>query len=375
MNNKTKLAAFTHRVLVTVGVVTAVILTLLLFWQAAGIAFIVFAGILAAVFLHGISNWLHQRLPIPRKGVLILVVLLLAVILVAGGWLLAPSLIEQGEQLSTSLSTSIQDLREHLSRYQWIQDLLNQAPNVQQMVPQPRDMLSRITGVFSRTLDVITRTVILLFISFYLAYDPDLYLRGVLKLVPPSRRQRAGEVLDELGHTLRWWLVGRLASMTIVGILSIVGLELLGVPLAFILGFLAGLLAFIPLIGPTLALLPPVLIAFANSPQQALYVFLLYMGIQVVESYIITPVIQKRAVSLPPVLTIVAQVVLALFLGLLGIMMASPLAAASMVLVKMLYIEDVLGDGAVMPVPGSEASSGDAASPLSRQEELQPASD
>lgn len=135
--------------------------------------------------------------------------------------------------------------------------------------------------------------------------------------------------------------------MAIVGVLSIIGLMLLGVPLAFILGLLAGLLAFIPLIGPTLALIPPMLIAFTNSPQQALYVFLLFMGIQFVESYFLTPVIQKRVTALPPVLLIGTQVLLSLFAGILGVMLAAPLAVTGMVWVKMLYVEDILHDHTV----------------------------
>ncbi|MCB8988775.1 MAG: AI-2E family transporter [Ardenticatenaceae bacterium] len=204
--------------------------------------------------------------------------------------------------------------------------------------------MSRVSGVFSRTFGLFLNAVVILFIGLYLAFEPDKYVNGFIKLLPQASRRRAGVVLDEVAYTLRWWLVGRFASMTVIGVLSVIGLLLLGIPLAFILGVVAGLLTFIPIIGPALALIPATLVAFTVSPQKALYVFLLYMGIQVLESYFITPIIQRKAVALPPVLLIMSQVVLGLFLGLTGIAVAAPFAALLLVLTKMLYVQDVLGD-------------------------------
>jgi predicted PurR-regulated permease PerM len=132
--------------------------------------------------------------------------------------------------------------------------------------------------------------------------------------------------------------------MVIVGVLSLVGLMVLGIPLAFILSVVTGLVTFIPIIGPILALIPPTLIALTISPQQALYVFLLYMGIQFLETYLITPIIEQKAVDLPPVVLIMSQVILGLFLGFLGVAVAAPLAALLIVLTKMLYLDDLLGD-------------------------------
>lgn len=339
---------FAHNVWLTVGIVTAVLITLFLLWTALKEVLAIFAGILLAVFLHGISSWLEKRTFLPRKAALFLTVLTLLLLIVIGSFLIFPSLAEQSSRLGEQLQTSLTTVEATISSSTVGQWILEQTANLQSLAAgDGATIISRASTLFSTTMDALVRVLIVLFVGFYLAYEPQVYINGLLKLFPPSRRNRYREALDKTAYSLRWWLAGRLASMVIVGVLSTIGLMLLGIPLAFILGLLAGLLAFIPLLGPTLALVPPMLIAFTESPQKALYVFILYMGIQFVESYFLTPVIQRRAAALPPVLLIGSQVLMGLFAGLLGVMLAAPLAVTGMVMVKMLYVEDVLHDHSV----------------------------
>jgi len=150
--------------------------------------------------------------------------------------------------------------------------------------------------------------------------------------------------LQAIGQTLRWWLLGRWVSMIVVGFLTAAGLWFIGVPLTLTFGLLTALLTFIPYLGPILSAIPPTLLAFTQYPQQALYVILLYVGIQSVESYLVTPLVQQRTVSLAPALTLTAQMVLGILLGGIGIILATPLFAVMVVLVRMLYIEDTLGE-------------------------------
>jgi predicted PurR-regulated permease PerM len=177
-----------------------------------------------------------------------------------------------------------------------------------------------------------------------MAVAPDFYTEGIIHLVPIESHARAREVLRAIGQTLRWWLLGRWVSMIVVGLLTAAGLWLIGVPLTLTFGLLAALLTFIPYLGPLLSAVPPTLLAFTQQPQQALYVILVYLGIQSVESYLVTPLVQQRTVSLPPALTLTEQVVLGLLLGGIGVILATPLFAVLVVLVKMLYIEDMLGE-------------------------------
>ncbi len=172
-------------------------------------------------------------------------------------------------------------------------------------------------------------------------------------MVPIQKRNRAREVMETLGFTLWGWLKGTFLSMIIIGIITTVGLSVIGVPLALLLGVFAGIMEFIPNIGPFIAGVPAVLLALTVDPTKALYVVGLFVVVQSIEGYILTPLVQKHAIDLPPVLTITAQLIMGLLAGFMGLLLAMPLMAVIMVLVKMLYIEDVLGDTSIT-VKGEE---------------------
>jgi predicted PurR-regulated permease PerM len=191
---------------------------------------------------------------------------------------------------------------------------------------------------------MIANFFIAILVAIYLASEPQTYIHGFTKLFPLGRRARVREVLAEIGETLQWWLVGKSGSMLVIGILTWIGLSIIGVPLALTLGLIAGLLSFIPNFGPILSAIPAILLAFIESPVSALYVIGLYVGIQLFESNLVTPWIERQTVELPPALTILSQLTLAVLIGGLGLVLATPVLAVIMVLVQMLYIQDVLGD-------------------------------
>jgi len=172
-----------------------------------------------------------------------------------------------------------------------------------------------------------------------LAANPRHYVNGVLRLLPERDRSRGEALARECGATLRRWLLGKLASMVITGVLTGVGLVLLGIPLALVLALLAALLGFIPNFGPILASVPAILLGLSHSPSTAAWVAGLHVVVQAVESYGITPLIQRKMVALPPALTIVAQMTLGVLVGGLGVVLATPLTALGLVLVRRLYVE------------------------------------
>ena len=208
--------------------------------------------------------------------------------------------------------------------------------------------------ILSSTVGAVAGLLIALFIALFIAASPRLYRDGLLHLVPHRSRRRAREVLETLGETLRGWLVARLIAMVLIGLITGTGLALLGVPGAAALGLIAGLLELIPFFGPILAAIPAVSVGLMKSPQTGLAVAALYLLVQQLEGNLITPVILKKRLDIPPVLTIVSVSVLGVALGVLGMLLAEPLLAAIRVLVKMLYVEDVIGDD--MPI-GDEKSS------------------
>lgn len=335
---------FTSRIVLAVGITTLAIFLSLLLWYAADVLLLAFAGILLAIFLRSLSDWVSEITPLSGGWSLGVVVVGLISILTIGIWLLAPGVADQIDELQKKLPQSVRQLERHVESYEWGRKALAQVPNANELVPDKADVLARVRGVFSTTFGAIANFFIIIFIGLYVAAEPRLYSDGLIRLVPLNRRQRAREVLDEVGSTLRWWLIGKVASMIVVGVSTVVGLWLLDIPLALTLGLLAALLTFIPNVGPILSVVPAMLLALMQSPMQALYVALLYLGIQTVESYFLTPLMQKRTVSLPPALTIFTQVLFGVMVGSLGFVLATPLTAAAIVMVKMLYIQDALKD-------------------------------
>lgn len=196
----------------------------------------------------------------------------------------------------------------------------------------------------SSTVAVFAGLLLIVFLSIYIGAEPDLYRRGVLHLIPLRSRDRASEVMAAIAKVLRKWLVTQLIAMAVIGGVTTVGLLLFKVKAAFALGFIAGLLEFIPTVGPVLSAIPAVGMAFLDSPQKAGLVALLYVGIQFLENHILIPLLMKDGMDLPPAITIVAQALMALVFGFIGLLVAVPLTAATMVAIRMLYVQDVVGE-------------------------------
>jgi predicted PurR-regulated permease PerM len=196
----------------------------------------------------------------------------------------------------------------------------------------------------SHTVAAVAGILLIIFMAIYIAADPNTYRAGLLHLFPHRIRERAGDVLSAMATVLRRWLVTQLIAMTVIGVVTTTVLAILDVKAAFALGLIAGLLEFIPTIGPILSAVPAIFMGFVDSPQKALLVTLAYIGIQFLENHILIPMLMKGGVDVPPVLTILGQALMTLLFGFLGLMVAVPALAATMVGVKMLYVERVVGD-------------------------------
>ena len=212
-----------------------------------------------------------------------------------------------------------------------------------------------LTG-FGRTLlsisGGIADLIVVIFAGIYLATQPNFYRAGLIKLVPPQRRKIAAEAMLESERALRLWLKGQAIAMLVVGLLTGIGLWLLGMPSALVLGLMAGLLEFIPFAGPILSAVPAVLLAAAVSPEMALWVMLLYLVVQQFEGNLLTPLVQQFAVDLPGAVLLFSLIAFGTLFGTLGVILAAPLAVVTMVLVKRLYVIETLDTPT--PIPGEE---------------------
>ncbi len=344
---------FLHKLVMIHAVAIVFILMLAGIWYAADALLLIFACILFAILLYELSVVVGKRFNMKRKYALPIVVLVMFTIIGVGGYLMAPQISDQADKLTEAVPKAISELRATLSQYDLARRLLGSIPTDDQLQKHIASLMPNAGLFFSGVLGALGNVMIITFVGIYFAAAPFTYINGIIMLVPHTKRARAREVMDEIGRTLAKWLVGKSVSMLVVGTLTAVGLSLLGVPLALILGIIAGLLDFIPYLGPLMAGVPAVLIAFSDSPTLALYVLMLFGGIQLIEGYLLQPFIEQKTVSLPPALTIVMQVLFGTLFGLAGVALATPLTAVLAVFVTMLYVQDVLGDNVKTP---SEAS-------------------
>jgi len=204
-----------------------------------------------------------------------------------------------------------------------------------------------IAAVFQTVFGAMMNIAIVLFVGMFIAIDPSLYRDGITLLFPKDRRDRVRDVLNQMGSAMWHWLIGRFASMLITGLGTGIGLAFLGVPMPIALGTLTGLLAFIPNFGPALALGVALLVALPQGGTTVLLVVIVFSVFQILESYVITPLVQQQQVSIPPALLITWQVLLGMLIGFLGVTVSTPLLAILFVLVRTVYIEDVLEDRSI----------------------------
>ncbi|MEK7402301.1 MAG: AI-2E family transporter [Gemmatimonadota bacterium] len=340
-----------------------------LLWMANALVLAAFLGVLFGLAVDAGVTPL-KRLRIPR-GVAAVAIVSVAIALLFGvGAALAPAIREQTVELKTRIPESVDRLT------QWLDarglkilpaaaDSAGRAASTQTMRENLGQLASRVTPyVFpflSQTVAVIAGLFLIVFLAIYIGANPDQYRNGLVLMFPRHARARAGEVLSAIATVLRKWLVTQLIAMIVIGVVTTIILSVLNVKAAFALGLLAGVLEFVPTIGPLLSALPAIAMAFLDSPEKALAVAIAYMGIQFVENNVLIPLLMKGGVDVPPVLTIIGQALLTLLFGFLGLMVAVPLLAAVLVAYRMLFVEEepilVLADS-VPPVAPPESPAG-----------------
>ena len=365
-----------------VALVAAMYLVLQLLWFAHALFLVAFLGVLFAIAVSAGVDQL-QRLRVPRGLGAGLIVVVFFGSLIGFGSSMAPTLRAQGAELRQKLPEAVDRVEQWLARRNsGVFGLLLQNGSTSPAATAPaaarakpagaapttspagaRDSTPAIRALRARlgeqmtgasrylfpfitsTVQVIGGLLLIVFLSIYLAADPDLYRRGALALLPARRRERGAQVLDRIATVLRKWLVTQLIAMAVIGTVTTIALLILDVKAAFALGLLAGLFEFIPTVGPILSAIPGVAMAFLDSPEKAVYVAIVYWGIQFLENHILIPLLMKGGMDLPPALTVLSQALLALVFGFLGLMVAVPMLATVMVVIQMLYVEQLPARG------------------------------
>jgi predicted PurR-regulated permease PerM len=310
---------------------------LALLWLAPQVFFIVFAGILVGVFLRSGGSWIADRMHL-RPGWGIAIFLALIVVFFSGcAYKFAPDVATQVEEFTQQVPRAADQFSDWLTQYPFGDRLVERV--FPRMVSTKGELAA--TSALTSTFGALGTFLIIVFIGIYGALDPELYRSGVRALVAPSLRPKCNEVLHDAADTLRLWLTAQLMSMTVVGVLTGLGLWAVGIPLAALLGLIAGLLAFVPIVGPIVSTVPGLLIAFPEGFSAVLWALGVYVGVQLLESNLITPLIQQTRVHLPAAIVLVGQMLFGALFGVLGLMLATPLIALIMTLVDHLYVRQL----------------------------------
>jgi predicted PurR-regulated permease PerM len=295
-------------------------------WYSRTAVLLAFAGILLAIVLYGASRAFADLTKLPRLLMLAVVVLSVALFFFLVFAMAGPTLAQQIAQLARSIAAGATTLTKQIAAFADQANLLQNVDLVQLLSGflSPWGIATGATSVALTIVGLFSAGLIVLFFGIYFAADPETYVQLVGRLAPPERRSAILQAMYQTGDVLRRWLIGQGISMALIGSFTYVGLLILGVPIAFVLG-------------PIIRAVPMVLVAGGESLDLALWVVGLYAVIQFLESYLLTPLIQARAVSMPPAVVILCQLVLGAVFGLLGLALATPLAAALTVPLRYLF--------------------------------------
>jgi predicted PurR-regulated permease PerM len=338
MNNKSNdhQFSFPQRVWIAGGILAFIVVVLLLLKATFSVLLLVLAGTMIAVFFRGLGSLIQRHSRLGEGWSVVISVVASLILLILLMWLVGAKIQAQVQQLSDTLPKTIENARVKLNQSSLGQKIASgiSSPDAQ------KEMQGMIQTFFKGSFGILGDVYVVLFIGIFFTAAPDLYKRGIIRLVPRSGKKKANEILTGIGTNLRKWLKGKLFAMLVVFILTSIGLLIMGMPMWLALALIAGLLNFIPNFGPLIALIPAVLVALMQSPVTALWVAGLYILVQVVESNFITPMVQQRLISIPPALIIIAQMLMAPLTGGWGLVLATPLMVILIVLVKKLYISE-----------------------------------
>ena len=324
-------------------------ISLYVLWQIKQLLLLLFTAIVLATSLNILVKKFQQR-GLRRRYAILLSIFSLFAVLILFVWIIVPPFIEQFQELALLVPQGIEKLNIWLDLLSERLDpqVIDLLPDTEELSRQLQPLIQQFLGgglsIFYTSLGVLLSILLLLAITLMLLADPEPYRLGFIRLFPNFYRRRVDEILELCSEALQGWLVGILFNMVVIAVLSFIGLLILGIPLALSQAMLAGILTFIPNIGPTLSVISPMAIALLEDPLKPLAVLILYVIIQQLESNVLTPIVMAQQVSLLPAITLLSQVFFATFFGFLGLFLSLPLTVVGQIWFKEVIIKDVLDE-------------------------------
>jgi predicted PurR-regulated permease PerM len=355
------------RCIATGGIgIVAFAAALALAWHSAATLFMLFAGILFGVFLTAMADLLRRVFGGNQTLRLVIVCVLFTGLLSGVAVLGGATIAQQVTALSSTIRAQLGNAKDFLEKQGVDTSFLNlgttkaavddattskEAPSARgPKLPDASAIASGTGAIVSQTIKILAGVFegvgnffVVIFLGLLLAAQPKLYRDGILRFVPRQRLPEATKLIDDIGETLRRWLLGQMATMTTLFLLTWIGLTLIGIPGALVLGFITGLLTFIPNVGAILAGCLIVLASLGSGWTAIISAFGLYLAVQFLEGNVLTPLIQRHAISIPPATLFAAQIFLGVLFGLWGLALALPLIAVIKVVLNHLWPDQTAG--------------------------------
>ncbi len=332
-----------RRFIAFAALAVGVALVPILIWQLGFILLLAYAAILVAILLHVASEPLQRWTPLPMWADLLIAALVVLGVFALAGWVFGTQLSAEFSDVWARVHTGIVKLQQLLHQSQFGQFLLSRLNNASISV----------TGVFgtfvSTTIVAIEAVIVILISAGYLAGHPDVYRAGLVRLFSPRYQAWANETLEDLGSALRYWLLGQLMQMVIIGLLSTLAVWLIGLPSPWALGLIAGVAEFVPYIGPILAAIPALLVALTQGQGNVIWTLGAYLAIHQVEGNLVVPLVQQRMIYIPPALMLLGIAAIGALAGIVGFVMAAPIVVAVFIVVQKVYVRDTLKEPITLP--------------------------
>jgi predicted PurR-regulated permease PerM len=326
-------------------------LLLLFLYSIAEILLLLFLAVLGSLYLGAITDRLQHWLGFPRQLGLLGAAAITLLAVAGTGYLIIPPVAAQVHELWLVLPAKLELwdaqlllLAEHSPAITHLLGSVQEGESyLGAFIPEIGRYFSGIIPYLFGGVRVVILTVSVVTMGVYLAIRPDLYREGLITLVPPVHRELARNLLADLSRSLRAWIVGQLIMMSSLGFLTWIGLQLLGVPYALAFGVFTGAVAIVPTFGTLISIVLPVIFLLGTaSLVKVVAVLALGIGVHLIETNIVSPMIMEHQVQLPPVLTLLSVLVMAHLLGLIGLLVAVPALACVMVILKWLYLHRIL---------------------------------
>lgn len=326
----------------------ALLATIYILWQIREVMLLIFAAVVLANSLNLFARWLSKRLKLPRSWAVVIAVSCLAAFVVIFFQVVVPPFVQQLQEIYVLVPQGVDQFNTWLNSLDRVlpAEARRYIPTLDSIMQQAMPVINRLLGgsfaFFSSSLGAVVNILLILVLGLMLLINPSAYRRGFLRLFPSFYRRRMDGILVECEKSLGSWIVGAMISMSVIAVLSTIGLSLIGVKAALANGVLAGLLNFIPNLGPAISVVPPMAIALLDSPTKAVLALILYIAIQQFESNLLTPFVMSQQVNLLPAVTLLSQVFFATIFGFWGLLLALPLIVVLQILIRRILVEDIM---------------------------------